>query len=380
MPIWVTLITGFLGSGKTTLLNALLKDPALTDAVVIVNEFGEIGVDSDLMMGSSENIVQLANGCLCCSVKGELIDTFRDLTIQRQAGVIPKFNRVIIETTGIADPGPVLQIILTNPMVRNTYALDGIVTTLDAINGLTSLANFPESVRQVAVADRIVLTKSDMTNAKERLAMAQLRQEVRKLNPAAPIIEAVKGKLDPTQLFGLGIFDAESGRPDLERWIDAQAYDGQDAPPVELIGGETLDASQVAATYARQGHQSAADDDGHVHHHHGSDIRSFCMTRDDPVSLDTLRLFLEAIAREAGPNLLRVKGLIHVAERPDHPAVIQGAQQIFHSLEWLPEWPTADRRTRIVFITRGIERSHIEDAFVLIERIAKRTALAASRA
>lgn len=379
MPIWVTLITGFLGSGKTTLLNALLKDPALADAVVIVNEFGEIGVDSDLMQGSSENVVQLANGCLCCSVKGELIDTFRDLTIQRQAGVIPKFQRVIIETTGIADPGPVLQIILTNPMVRNNYALDGIVTTLDAINGRTSLANFPESVRQVAVADRIVLTKSDLTNAKERQALAELRRQVRALNPAAPIIEAVKGKLDPSQLFGLGIYDAASGRPDLERWIDAQAYDFAEEESASFADGAALDAAAVAETYARQGHR--ADEGEHRHpHHHGSDIRSFCMVRDDPVSLDTLRLFLDAIARESGPNLLRVKGLIHVQERPDNPAIIQGAQQIFHSLEWLPEWPSDDRRTRIVFITRGIERSHIEDAFRLIERIAKRTALAASRA
>ncbi len=377
MPIWVTLITGFLGSGKTTLLNALLKDPALTDAVVIVNEFGEVGVDADLMMGSSENVVQLANGCLCCSVKGELIDTFRDLTIQRQAGVIPKFNRVIIETTGIADPGPVLQIILTNPMVRNNYALDGIVTTLDAINGSTSLANFPESVRQVAVADRIVLTKSDLASAGEGEALAALRREVRALNPAAPIIEAVKGHLDPKQLFGLGIYDAESGRPDLERWIDAQAYDAHDEAADAFKSGKTLDAAAVAETYARQGHQTGDGAAAHAHHHHhGSDIKSFCVTRDEPVSLDTLRLFLDAIARDAGPNLLRVKGLIHVAERPDTPAVIQGAQQIFHSLDWLPEWPSADRRTRIVFITKGIERAHVEDALALIERIAKRTALA----
>ena len=371
MPIWVTVITGFLGSGKTTLLNALLKQPDLADVAVIVNEFGEVGVDSDLMTGSAETMVQLANGCLCCSVKGELIDTFRDLAIQRQAGVLPRFDRVVIETTGIADPGPVLQIILTNPMVRNAYALDGVVTTVDAVNGLTSLANFPESVRQVAVADRIVLTKADMPEA--AASLQALRAELRRINPAAPIIAAVKGRIDAAALLGTGMLDAETGRPAPDRWINPDAY----AAPADVTlapdSAHALPAEAVAATYTQQHH--AHDEHGHNH----GDVQSFCVTRDEPIPLDTLRLFLDAIAREAGPDLLRVKGLIRTVERPDTPAVVQGAQQIFHSLDWLDAWPTADRRSRIVFITRGIPRAHIEDSLALIERVARRTARAAGR-
>jgi len=378
MPIWVTVITGFLGSGKTTLLNALLRHPGVADVAVIVNEFGEIGVDSDLMTGSTETMVQLANGCLCCSVKGDLIDTFRDLAIQRQAGVVPRFERVVIETTGIADPGPVLQVILTHPMVRNAYALDGVVTTVDAVNGLTTLATFPESVRQVAVADRLVLTKSDLPEAAATLPA--LRAELRRINPAAPIIDVVQGAVDAAALLGTGVLDTATGRPAPDRWINPEAYAeaaqaaAAAAVPETALSGHALPAEAIAATYARQ-HHAAHDEHGHAH----GDVQSFCITRDEPIALDTLRLFLDAIAREAGPDLLRVKGLIHTVERPDMPAVVQGAQQVFHSLDWLDAWPTSDRRSRLVFITRGIPRDHIEDALALIERVARRTARAAGR-
>ena len=364
-PIWVTLITGFLGSGKTTLLNTLLKRPELHNAMVIVNEFGEIGVDSDLMTGSSENVVQLANGCLCCSVKSDLIDTFRDLIIQRQAGTIPPFERVIIETTGIADPGPVLQIILTNPMIRNAYALDGVITVLDAVNGCSTLTSFPESVKQIAIADRIVLTKADMQQD-----VGPLVAQVRALNPAAPIIEALNGELDAGALFGMGILDPQTELPDVGRWLNH--VDGSPQPRASQ-NAQPLDEAQVSQVYQDQGHHAEQDHQ----HNHGADIRSFCFIRDEPVSMHALQLFLDAIAREAGPKLLRVKGLVHVAEEPETPAIIQGAQQIFHSLAWLPQWPSDDRRTRIVFITRGIERAEVEDAFELIARVSRRTSQAA---
>jgi G3E family GTPase len=382
-PIWVTLITGFLGSGKTTLLNSLLKSPLLGEAMVIVNEFGEIGIDSDLTVGSSENIVQLANGCLCCSVKSDLIDTFRDLTIQRQAGTLPNFSRVVIETTGIADPIPVLQIVLTNPMVRNAYALDGVVTAVDAVNGGTTLASFPESVKQVAVADRLVLTKGDLVDPGSQASLDALRATLRAINPIAPILAVKDGVVDPALLLGEGLFGSGD-----RRWLDPAAYQRAEATGIAATAN-ALGDREIAAAYQRQHHSGDAgagrshQDPAHQnpgHHNHGDDIRSFCLTREDPVSLNTLQLFVDAIAREAGPNLLRVKGLVNVAEEPGRPAVIQGAQQIIHSLDWLPAWPTDDRRTRMVFITRGIDQAHIEDAFALIERIALRTARAAGRA
>ena len=369
--IWVTLITGFLGSGKTTLLNSLLRHPDMSDAAVIVNEFGEIGIDYDLVEQSDESVVQLANGCLCCSVKGDLIDTFRDLYIQRRAGTIPDFSRVIIETTGIADPGPVLQIILINPMVVNHYALDGVVTTVDAVNGVHSLDTFPECVKQVAIADRLILTKSDLVEGMDHDAKVdQVRTRLRALNPAAPVVETMGRDLDPDDLFGTGMFDAETKQVDLQSWLQPEVYaaSGQGVETGESAGRTETSRAEAEAYYAEHGHSAQ------VSHNHDESIKSFCLVRYEPMSLDTLRLFLEGLSNEAGPDLLRVKGIVHVDERPDQPAVIQGAQQIFHSLDWLDSWPSDDKRTRIVFITRGIEQDYIEDAFNLIERISGRTA------
>ena len=219
--IWVTLITGFLGSGKTTLLNTLLEHPDMSQAAVIVNEFGEIGLDYDLVERSDENVIQLANGCLCCSVKGDLIDTFRDLYIQRNAGTVPFFDRVIIETTGIADPAPVLQIILTNPMVFNHFALDGVVTTVDTVNGVSSLDRFPECVKQAAIADRLIITKVDLAENDQQIKT--LEDRLRILNPAAPIIATTTEDADPSDLFGTGLFDPTSKKVDFENWLQAEA-------------------------------------------------------------------------------------------------------------------------------------------------------------
>lgn len=361
--IWVTLITGFLGSGKTTLLNTLLHHPAMSQAAVIVNEFGEIGIDYDLIEQSNEQVVQLANGCLCCSVKGDLIDTFRDLYIQRNAGTIPHFDRVVIETTGIADPMPILQLVFTNPMIMNHYALDGVVTTVDAINGLSSLERFPECVKQAAIADRLIVTKVDMVEgASGAETVAALRTRLRALNPAAEIIETATEEIDPEDLFGTGMFDAETKQIDLQSWIDPALYDAAADMPV-ATGAEPDEAAR--AYYAEHGHTP---EEGH---NHGA-VNSFCITRDEPMSLDMLRMFLEGLTGEAGPDLLRVKGIVNVRGE-DRPAVIQGAQLIFHSLDWLPEWPGEDRRTRIVFITHGLDKSYVEDTLALIERVARRT-------
>ncbi|HXK53937.1 MAG TPA: GTP-binding protein, partial [Hyphomicrobiales bacterium] len=201
--ITVTIITGFLGSGKTTLLNALLKHPDMARSAIIVNEFGEIGLDYDLVQTSSETVVQLENGCLCCTVKGDLIDTFRDLYLQRKGGQLPPFDHVVIETTGIADPIPVMQIVVTDPMISTAYELDGVVTTVDAVNAVSTLDTFSESVKQVAVADRIVLTKTDLVEGgqarDERLEA--IRARIRALNPIAQLIEGAPQDIDPSRLF-----------------------------------------------------------------------------------------------------------------------------------------------------------------------------------
>ncbi|NQU59140.1 MAG: GTP-binding protein [Rhodospirillales bacterium] len=371
--ILVTIITGFLGSGKTTLLNALLKHPDMSEAAVIVNEFGEIGLDYDLVERSDESVIQLENGCLCCTVKSDLIDTFRDLHLMRLSGDVPKFNRVIIETTGIADPGPVLQIILTDPLVSSCYALDAVVTTVDAINGASSLDRFPECVKQAAIAERIVLTKTDLLEGSEdKESLKALKDRLLALNPGVDIIEAMPSNINPSDLFGAGMFNPETKKVDLQAWLRPEAYENR--PPQDPNAGVT-ERDQAALDYYRdQGHSPE------VEHAHDPAIRSFCFVRDMPTEIETLRLFLDALTRESGPDLLRVKGIVNVVERPDTPAVIQGAQQIFHSLEWLEKWPSDDRRTRIVFITRGIDQAHIEDTFELIERIAARTTAAAAGA
>ena len=369
--IWVTLITGFLGSGKTTLLNTLLEHPDMSQAAIIVNEFGEIGLDYDLVERSDENVIQLANGCLCCSVKSDLIDTFRDLYIQRNAGTIPFFDRVIIETTGIADPAPVLQIILTNPMVFNHFALDGVVTTVDTINGISSLDRFPECVKQVAIADRLIVTKIDLEENKQRTEL--LEERLRVLNPAAPIIATTTKDADPSDLFGTGIFDPTTKALDFENWLQADAYENQPTSK-PTSDAKTEPDAETLAYYKKHGHSPEE-----VHHNHDPSINSFVMVRENPISLNTLSMFLEGLTKEAGPDLLRVKGIIHIHERPDQPAVIQGAQQIFHSIDWMDKWPSDDKRTRIVFITRNIDQTYIEDTYNLIERVAERTVTAAAK-
>jgi G3E family GTPase len=335
----VTVLTGFLGSGKTTLLNHLLSCPELADTAVLVNEFGEIGIDHLLVRHVSEDIVQLNSGCLCCTVRGDMVDSLRDLFLKRVKGEVPEFARVVIETTGLADPAPIIHTLMTDPLLSSRYRLDGIVSTVDSVNGSRTLDNHMEAVKQAAVADRIVLTKTDLADAK---ATALIRDRLSALNPAAPVVEAVNGELNPESILNAGLFNDRDKIPDVKKWMNAEAVAAHD-----------------------HGHHDGHDH-GHGHHHHhdvnrhDERVQAFVFTREQPVSWPGLAFALELLIANRGENLLRVKGVVNVAGS-DKPLAIHGVQHVFHPPQPLPDWPDGDRTTRIVFITRDLDRKVIAD-------------------
>jgi G3E family GTPase len=330
----VTLLTGFLGSGKTTVLNHVLKHPEMAATAVIVNEFGEIGIDHLLVEKATDDVVLMQSGCLCCTIRGDIADTLVNLFVDRAKGRIPGFDRVVIETTGLADPAPILHALMQDPIVAERYMVDGVVTTVDAVNGAGTLDAQIEAVKQAAVADRLLLTKSDLaTNDGRRALEARLAA----LNPGAPIIEVTGGAVDPAFLFNLGLFDPSTKTVEVRRWL----------------GDEALAEEH--------------DDHGHGHHHHHPDVNrhdehisSFCITRDKPMSWTALSGWLDALASMRGSDLLRVKAIVAIDERPGQPVVLHGVQHLFHPPVLLPEWPSDDHRTRIVFITRDLPRETIE--------------------
>ncbi|HEY1153985.1 MAG TPA: GTP-binding protein, partial [Pseudolabrys sp.] len=316
-PIPLTLLTGFLGSGKTTLLNTLLKDPALAGTAVIINEFGEVGLDHLLVEYVSDNMMLLQSGCLCCTMRGDLIDALetllRDLDNRRCT-----FSRVLLETTGLADPAPVLHTAMAHPYLVMRYRLDGVVATVDAINGAATLDAHPEAVKQAAVADRLVLTKTDMLDTPERIAARdKLLTRLRALNPAAPILDAAKGEATATALLSAGLYDPERKIPDVKKWLAAEAY------------------AEIGQDHGHHKDHAHDHDHGHHDHHHDPNrhddrIRAFSLTSDKPIPGGTLEMFLELLRATHGPNLLRMKGIVNVAEMPDTPVVIHGVQHVFH--------------------------------------------------
>jgi G3E family GTPase len=330
----VTVLTGFLGSGKTTLLNHVLKQPGMAATAVIVNEFGEIGLDHLLVESATDDVVLLNSGCLCCTVRGDIVNTLTDLFVSRVKGRVPYFTRAVIETTGLADPAPVLHALISDPIVAERYMIDGVVTTVDAVNGAGTLDRQPEAVKQAAVADRLIVTKSDLADAG---ALAALRSRLRALNPGAPQLAAAHGAVDPGLLFGLGLFDPQTKSVEVQRWLNDEA---------------------VAAHHID-------DDDGHHHdvNRHDERIRAFCITRDRPISWNALSGWLDALASMRGDDLLRFKAIVAIADRPDQPVVLHGVQHLFHPPVLLPCWPSEDHRTRMVFITRDLPQETIEETF-----------------
>jgi G3E family GTPase len=363
----VSVITGFLGSGKTTLLNKLLQHPGMDRTAVVINEFGEVGIDNALVRKSSEDIVLLNSGCLCCTVRGDMVDTLRDLFVKRVRGEVPPFDRVVIETTGLADPAPILHTLMTDPLLSERYRLDGVVTTVDAAVGMGELDQHTESVKQAAVADRLILTKTDLV---DEAARGRLAQRLQQINPGAPLLPAVMGDIDPARLFDAGLWNAETKSPDVVRWLREEAYEGGHGHDHHHHGHEHHDHGHAHG----HDHGHAHGQDPHDVNRHDDRIRAFCFTADKPIPWSTFTLWMELLASSGGENLLRVKGLVNV-EESDKPVVIHGVQHVFHPPLILEEWPGDDRRTRIVFITRDIERATVEKLFnaLVVEETGERT-------
>ena len=312
----VTLITGFLGSGKTTLLQRLLVDPTLSDTAVLINEFGEIGLDHHLLERIDETMVMLQSGCVCCTIRGELSTAIKDLHSRRERGLLPPFRRLVIESTGLADPFPILSTVRSDPVLRHHFCLGNVITTVDAVNGARQLDAQPESIKQVAMADRLVLTKTDLTTAE---AATLLTKRLRHINPGAPLWRAAEDDLD----------------------ADA------------LLSGEAHEASQPTDS------NDVVPDD---HHRHADDVRTLALSIDGPVDWTRFGVWLTMLLNRHGDALLRVKGILNVADAAT-PVAVHVVQHLVHTPRHLEAWPDEDRRSRLVFIVRRLDPAVIERSF-----------------
>ena len=325
----VTVITGFLGSGKTTLLSSILKKKEMQKTAVIINEFGEIGLDHALIEHTDENIVELQSGCICCTIQGDLNKTLIDLFDKMMNGKVSSFNRIIIETTGLANPVPIIHTLMSSIELIRIYSLDGVITVVDSINGEKTLDLHEESLKQLALAEKIILSKTDIVDKNE---IKSLVYRIKEINPVSQIIFSKFGNIPLEEIFGLGAYDPYKKSADVKNWLAAEKYK----------------------------------DKKHHHHHdvnrHNENIRAFSMMSENPVNMIAFSFFRDMITAALGANLLRMKGIVNIAGE-ERPAVIHGVQHIFHPVQWLETWPDNDRRTKLVFITQNIKKEQIEDFF-----------------
>ena len=325
----VTVITGFLGSGKTTLLSSILKKKEMQKTAVIINEFGEIGLDHALIEHTDENIVELQSGCICCTIQGDLNKTLIDLFDKMMNGKVSSFNRVLIETTGLANPVPIIHTLMRSIELIRIYSLDGVITVVDSVNGEKTLDLHEESLKQLALAEKIVLSKTDIIDKDE---IKSLIYRIKEINPVSQIVYSKFGNIPLEEIFGLGAYDPYKKSADVKKWLAAEKYK----------------------------------DKKHHHHHdvnrHNENIRAFSMMSENPVNMIAFSFFRDMITAALGANLLRMKGIINIAGE-ERPAVIHGVQHIFHPVQWLETWPDNDRRTKLVFITQNIKKEQIEDFF-----------------
>lgn len=357
----VTLLTGFLGSGKTTVLNHLVRQPELADALVIINEFGEMALDHLLVAHSTENLVmEMSSGCLCCSIRGDLVKTLRDITWRFARGGQRQFRRVLIETTGLADPAPIIHTLMSHPQIAPQYRLDGIVTAVDMAAGMQTLDRHPEAVKQAAVADALLLTKADLVSNVQRQA---LLRRLDGINPAALRWDVQGGAIAPDKVLNLGLFSADGKTPEVARWLREEAY----APAQEH---DHPGHGHGQAAHESHGHHDHSHDHDHRHdvNRHDDHIRAFCFQVDEPIPDAVLSHWLELLMGFVGSNILRVKGIINVAGSPQ-PIVVHGVQHLFHPPVPLPAWPSEDRRSRLVFITQDVERELVERIFDALRQV-----------
>lgn len=356
----VTVITGFLGAGKSTLLNRILRDPGMRDSAVIINEFGDVSIDHLLVESSGDAVVELSDGCICCTVRGELIDTLADLIDRMQTGKLRPLQRVVIETTGLADPAPVMQSVMGNPVIAQHFGLEGVVTLVDAVNGESTLANHEEAVKQAAVADRLVLTKTDLATPN---AVSHLIQALRQLNPRARLHDAADLATGTVSLLENGLYDVAEKSADVQRWLGDEAAAGH--PHNSHHHGD-------AHGHEHHDHHDCGPGCDHPHHHphshdisrHSQSIRSFSILHDRPVSPVALDMFIDLLRSAHGEKLLRMKGIVAVSDNLDRPMVLHGVQSIFHPPVRLERWPDPeDRRTRLVLITKDLPESFVTDLF-----------------
>jgi G3E family GTPase len=366
-PIPVTVLTGFLGAGKTTLLNRLLRDPALEGTAVIINEFGEIGIDHLLVERAGEDIVELSSGCLCCTIRGDLIETLETLLERFERGEIKALKRVVIETTGLADPAPILHTIMRHPWLVQRYRLDGVVTLVDAVNGMATLDQQPEAVKQAAIADRIVLTKTDLLASEaDRDGFAALSLRLHDLNPAALRLDAASGAATAAAIIEAGLWNPDAKRIDVKRWLAEEALRDREAERLRLekqLGVAMLATDQPDVSHVGTHVHRACVDHNHDRNRHDAHIRAFSVTTDKPVPLAAIDLFLELLRSAHGPKLLRMKGIVHLVEDSERPLVLHAVQHVLHPPARLSAWPDEDRRTRLVFITRDLDEGFVSRMF-----------------
>jgi G3E family GTPase len=318
-PIPVSVLTGFLGSGKTTMLRHLLRQPEFSRTAVIINEFGEVGLDHELIEASEDSFIELQTGCLCCKIRSDLAQTLHHLLQRRDDGRCARFDRIVIETSGLADPAPILQTLMTDANITCRLMLGSVVTTVDAVNGAATFEREEISRKQVAVADRIVLTKSDLAGPAKGVLLRRLEA----LNAGAPVLLADHGRIDSRLVFNSALYDPRTRSTDVNAWLAQETH-------------------------------------GHSHSRHDGDIKTYAIVRRKPVQAVALTLFLEALTEHCGNDILRLKGIVNILESPDRPAVIHGVQHVFHAPAWLDRWPSDDRSSRIVFITRRVPRRWVE--------------------